>query len=50
VKKKWLIVFGAVFLVAVLATVGFAANPTKLIVNGQEIKPDVAPRIIMAGL
>lgn len=45
-KKKWLIVFGAVFLVAALATVGFAANPTKLIVNGQEIKPDVPPQII----
>lgn len=45
-KKKWLIVFGAVFLVAALATVGFAANSIKLIVNGQEIKPDVPPQII----
>lgn len=45
-KKKWLIVFGAVFLVAALATAGFAANSIKLIVNGQEIKPDVPPQII----
>gem|GEM_PF-2483839 len=46
VRKKWLIVFGAVFLVVALATVGFAASPIKLIVNGQEIKPDVSPQII----
>ncbi|TDA70445.1 MAG: copper amine oxidase N-terminal domain-containing protein [Clostridia bacterium] len=45
-RKKWLIVFGAVFLAVALATVGFAASPIKLIVNGQEIKPDVPPQLI----
>ena len=45
-RKKWLIFFGAVFLVIALTTVGFAASPIKLIVNGQEIKPDVPPQLI----
>ncbi|ADI01922.1 copper amine oxidase N-terminal domain-containing protein [Syntrophothermus lipocalidus] len=44
--KKWLVVTGAVGLTIVLATVAFAANPIKLIVNGQEIKPDVPPQLI----
>jgi len=46
VKKKLLIVFGAVFLVVAVATVGFAAIPIKLIVNGQEIKADVPAQLI----
>jgi hypothetical protein len=45
-RKKWLLVVGAVMLVAILATAAFAANPVKLIVNCREIKPDVAPQII----
>jgi Copper amine oxidase N-terminal domain. len=45
-RKKWLIVTGAVVLAVVMATVAFATNPIKLIVNGQEIKPDVPPQII----
>ncbi|MQL52519.1 hypothetical protein GFC01_09645 [Desulfofundulus thermobenzoicus] len=45
-RKKWLIVFGAAILTAALATLSFAASPIKLIVNGQEIKPDVPPQII----
>lgn len=45
-RKRWLIVTGAVVLTIVLATVAFAANPMKLVVNGQEIKPDVPPQII----
>jgi len=45
-RKKWLSVIGAVMLAAVLTTAAFAANPVKLIVNGREIKPDVAPQII----
>jgi len=42
-RKRWLLVIGAVMLAAVLATAAFAANPVKLIVNGREIKSDVAP-------
>lgn len=45
-KKKWLAVIGVVILVTTIAIVAFAANPIKLIVNGQEIKPDVPPQII----
>lgn len=45
-KKKWLILTGVVILAVALTTVAFAANPIKLIVNGQEIKPDVSPQII----
>jgi len=45
-KKKWLILTGVVILAVALTTVAFAANPIKLIVNGQEIKPDVPPQII----
>jgi hypothetical protein len=46
VRKKWLVVTGAVVLTLALAAGAFAANPIKLIVNGQEIKPDVPPQII----
>ena len=45
-RKKWLVLTGAVILTVALATVAFAAGPIKLIVNGQEIKPDVPPQII----
>ncbi|ADI01927.1 copper amine oxidase N-terminal domain-containing protein [Syntrophothermus lipocalidus] len=44
--KKWLAVTGAVVLTLALAAGAFAANPIKLIVNGQEIKPDVPPQIV----
>jgi hypothetical protein len=33
-------------LLGIFAAVAFADNPVKLIVNGREIKPDVAPQII----
>jgi len=46
VKKKWITIVGIVVLVGIFATVAFADNPIKLIVNGQEIKPDVPPQII----
>jgi len=46
VKKKWLAVIGVVILVGIFATAAFAGNPIKLIVNGQEVKPDVSPQII----
>lgn len=45
-KKKWLAVAGVVMLLSVLATVALAGNPMKLIINGQEIKPDVPLQII----
>lgn len=45
VKGKWLIVL-AIFLALVFAGAGFAANPIKIIVNGEEIKTDVPPQII----
>lgn len=45
-KKKWLIVSGVVVLTLALVAIAFAANPIKLIVNDQEIKPDVPPEII----
>ena len=45
-KKKWLAVIGVVILVSIFATAALASNPIKLIVNGREIKPDVAPQII----
>lgn len=44
-KKRWLIVIVALYCFT-LASVTFANNPIKLIVNGQEIKPDVPPQII----
>jgi hypothetical protein len=45
-RKKWLLVVGAVILAAALATTAFAADPIKLVVNGREIKPDVPPQLI----
>lgn len=45
-KKKWLILTGAVMLTVTLAAGAFAANPIKLIVNDQETKPDVPPQLI----
>jgi hypothetical protein len=47
VKTKWVPIVSVVILVGILASVAFAdSSPIKLIVNGQEIKPDVAPQII----
>jgi len=45
-KKKWLTVIGAVILATAITTVAFAPSPIKLVVNGQEIKPDVPPHLI----
>ena len=45
-KKKWITVASIVLLAGVFAAVAFAGSPVKLIVDGQEIKPDVAPQII----
>ncbi|MCS5697320.1 copper amine oxidase N-terminal domain-containing protein [Desulfofundulus thermocisternus] len=45
-KKKWIIIVGAVLLVGTFTTIAFADNPIKLFVNGQEIKPDVPPQLI----
>ena len=45
-KNKWLAVAGVVMLLSVLATVALAGNPMKLMINGQEIKPDVPLQII----
>jgi len=46
VQKKWVAVIGAVVLTLTLAAGASAAHPIKLIVNGQEIKPDVPPQLI----
>jgi SagB-type dehydrogenase family enzyme len=47
-KKRWLIITVVVLLLVVLAiaSVTFADNPVKLIVNGQEINAEVPPQII----
>ncbi|WP_273702724.1 copper amine oxidase N-terminal domain-containing protein [Thermoanaerobacter sp. A7A] len=45
-KKKWLVIVAAVVLLLALTAGAFAANPIKIIVNGQVIKPDVPPQII----
>ncbi|MDD2421033.1 MAG: copper amine oxidase N-terminal domain-containing protein [Heliobacteriaceae bacterium] len=45
-KKKWLFVIGVVVLTGLFAATAFAGNPIKLMINGQEIKPDVPPQII----
>lgn len=45
-RKTWLVVTSAAVLTLALSAGAFAANPIKLIVNGQEIKPDVPPQII----
>gem|GEM_PF-2028324 len=44
-KGKWLTVL-AIFLALAFAGTSFAANPLKIIVNGEEIKTDVSPQII----
>lgn len=45
-RERWLIVLGAVVLTLVLAVGAFAANPIRLLLNGQEIEPDVPPQIV----
>jgi hypothetical protein len=45
-KKKWLIVLGLAVLICGFAAVAWADQPIKLVVNGQEIKPDVPAQII----
>lgn len=45
-KKKWLVVILATVLICALAAITWANEPIKLVVDGQEIKPDVAPQII----
>gem|GEM_PF-1126778 len=45
-RERWLIVLDALVLTLVLAVDAFAANSIRLIVNGQEIEPDVPPQII----
>lgn len=45
-KKKWLVVIGVILTVSIFATVAFAGNPIKLIINGRELKPDVPPQLI----
>lgn len=45
-RETWLVVTSAAVLTLALSAGAFAANPIKLIVNGQEIKPDVPPQII----
>ena len=45
-KRKWLVVILATVLICAFAAVTWANQPIKLIVNGQEIKPDVPAQII----
>ncbi|BBB92660.1 MAG TPA: copper amine oxidase N-terminal domain-containing protein [Methylomusa anaerophila] len=45
-NKKWSIIIGSIILISIFITGVFADSPIKLIVNGQEIKPDAAPQII----
>lgn len=45
-KKRLLIVSCIAVLLVALATMSFAENPVKLVVNGTEMKPDVPPQII----
>ncbi len=45
-ERKWLVVLSAVLLICALATAVLASEPIKLVVNGKEIKPDVAPQIV----
>jgi hypothetical protein len=46
-ERKWLVVLSAVLLICALATAVLASEPIKLVVNGKEIKPDVAPQIVV---
>jgi hypothetical protein len=45
-KRKWLAVILVTVLICAFAAVTWANEPIKLVVNGQEIKPDVSPQII----
>ena len=45
-KKKWLVIVSMVVFICGFAAVAWANEPIKLVVNGQEIKPDVSPQII----
>ena len=45
-KRIWLVIFSAALLICALAAVAWASEPIKLVVNDQEIKPDVAPQIV----
>jgi len=45
-KKKWLIVIAVAVLICGFAAVAWADQPIKVVLNGQEIKPDVPPQII----
>lgn len=45
-KKKSIIVVSLAVLLFVCTAAALAGNPLKLVVNGQEIKPDVPPQIV----
>lgn len=45
-KRNVFVVFIVAVLVCALAAAAWATEPVKLVVNGQEIKPDVSPQII----
>jgi len=45
-KKKWLLIAGAVVLLSALTTAAFADKPIKLVVNGRTVETDVAPQLI----
>jgi hypothetical protein len=44
--KKWLLVIAVAVLLCGFAAAAWADQPIKLVVNGQEVKPDVPPQII----
>lgn len=45
-RIKWLVIVGTCILAVTITTAALAASPIKLIVNGREIKPDVAPQLV----
>lgn len=45
-KKKWLLIAGAVVLLSALTTAVFADKPIELVVNGRTVETDVAPQLI----
>ncbi|MGB9860687.1 MAG: copper amine oxidase N-terminal domain-containing protein, partial [Moorellaceae bacterium] len=45
-RKRWIIIVGAVLLASIFTTIASADDAIKLFVNGKEIKPDVPPQII----
>jgi len=45
-KKKWLLITGAVILFSALTTAAFADKPIELVVNGWIVETDVAPQLI----